>query len=115
MTRRVDVIVMEMLRSIQWIEEDTHGLSQEEFRNGRLVQQVVERNIEIISEASRRIPDHMKADHPLVPWRSIAGIGNVLRHDYHAVRSDVIWDVVRLELPSLKVTLEKMLQEARGA
>ena len=111
MVRRVDVVILEMLRSIAWIEDDTCGMSREIFQNRRVTQQLVERNIEIISEASRRIPDHMKLAHPLVPWRSIAGIGNVLRHDYHDIRANIIWDIVVSELPALKVALEAILQE----
>ena len=74
-------------------------MSREIFQDHRVTQQVVERNIEILPEASRRIPDHMKSAHPLVPWRSMAGIGNVLPHDYHDIRANIIWDIVVSELP----------------
>ena len=86
-------------------------MSREIFQDHRVTQQVVERNIEILSEASRRIPDHMKSAHPLVPWRSMAGIGNVLPHDYHDIRTNIIWDIVVSELPLLKEALEAILRE----
>ena len=62
----------------------------EKFAADRRVRQLVERNLEILSEASRRILDHLKAAEPGVPWREIAGIGNVLRHHYGEVRSDIL-------------------------
>ncbi len=110
MVRRLDIILMKIMRSIRWIEEDTQGMTRDAFVGSRVTQQVVERNIEIISEASRRIPESLKAQHPQVQWRSIAGIGNVLRHDYHDIRANIIWDIVALDIPALKVTLETMMQ-----
>jgi len=57
-----------------------------------------ERCIEIISEATRRLPEDWKAEHPSIPWSDIAGIGSVLRHDYENVNLDII---VKLRGPSL--------------
>jgi uncharacterized protein with HEPN domain len=58
----------------------------------------VERGLEIVSEASRHLPDDMKARHPEIPWRKLAGIGNVLRHEYTRVAADARWRPVRDEL-----------------
>jgi uncharacterized protein with HEPN domain len=55
----------------------------------------VERGKEIISEARHHLPDEMKARHPHIPWRKVAGIGNVLRHDYTRVAADTLWRVVQ--------------------
>ena len=67
---------------------------------------IVQRANEIISEASRRLPDELKLTRPEIEWRSIAGIGNVLRHEYHTISDKVIWDVVQAELPLLKTAIE---------
>jgi uncharacterized protein with HEPN domain len=63
---------------------------------------LVQRGIEIISEASRHLSDELKARHPEIPWPKVAGIGNVLRHDYEHVAHDVLWRVVRDDLPPLE-------------
>ena len=55
----------------------------------------VEREIEIISEASRRVPKKLKATESGIPWHEIASIGNVLRHDYEIVSDPVVWNVVQ--------------------
>jgi uncharacterized protein with HEPN domain len=65
----------DILQAIANIETDTAGLEFEAFAADRRIRQLVERNLEIISEASRRIPNHFKALEPGVPWREIAGMG----------------------------------------
>jgi uncharacterized protein with HEPN domain len=72
------------------------------FEADRRKQWVVERGIEIISEASRRLPDPIKERHPLIPWKKVAGIGNTPRHDYQHVAHDILWRVVQDELPPLE-------------
>ena len=64
--------------------------------------QLVERNFEILSEASRRLPNEYKDREVQIPWRAIAGIGNVLRHDYHETYPTVLWDTCEKDLKPLK-------------
>lgn len=100
-----------MIRSIAWIEEDTKGHSLESFAKNRRLRQLVERNIEIVSEASRRLPDKLKAKFPDIPWKAVAGIGNVMRHDYEEIAPKILWDVVRGDLKDLKRAAQAMLRE----
>ena len=65
----------------------------------------VTRCLEIISEASRRLPDSMKARHPSIAWRDMAGAGNVYRHDYEDVVAKLVWDTVQLALPPLSAVV----------
>ena len=58
-------------------------------------QWLVERGIEIISEASRHLTDELKARHPSIPWVKVASIGNVLRHNYEHVAPDILWKLAR--------------------
>jgi len=53
-------------------------------------QWLVDRGVEIISEASRHLTDELKARHPEIPWEKVAGIGNVLRHNYERIAAPVI-------------------------
>jgi len=62
----------------------------------------VTRCLEIISEASRRVPTEMQARHPAIPWRQIAAAGNIYRHEYGAVRPEMLWRTARDALPSLR-------------
>ncbi len=76
---------------------------------------LVERGIEIISEASRRLSPALKARHPEIPWSKVAGIGNVLRHLYEDVAHDILWHVVRHDLlPLENVCRAELLVIERG-
>jgi len=85
-------------------------LDYREFRASAMARDAVERNIEKISEASRYIPDGLKADYMHIPWRQIADIGNFLRHGYDRVDDETMWNIARLELPALKVVAEEMVR-----
>jgi uncharacterized protein with HEPN domain len=63
---------------------------------------LLQRGIEIISEASRHLPPALKARHPEIPWQKVAGIGNVLRHGYEDVAAPILWKLVREDLPPLE-------------
>ena len=76
------IVLEQMLEAILDIEQITADRGPEAYASDRLSRRAVERCIEIVSEASRRVPDALQESHPAIPWRKIAGIGNVLRHDY---------------------------------
>lgn len=78
------------------------GLSFQAFADDVRTLYAVTRCLEIISEASRKIPVEIKAKHPNVPWREIAGAGNVYRHDYEDVRAQVVWQTSTEELKELR-------------
>ena len=64
---------------------------------------LVQRGVEIISEASRHLPSALKDRHPEIPWTKVAGIGNVLRHNYEDIEASVLWKLVREDLPKLEL------------
>lgn len=82
------------------------------YQQRRPMRRAVEREIEILSEASRRIPQALKDAEPSIPWHEIAGIGNVLRHDYEVVSDPVVWNVVHEHLPALEAAVRRILQRA---
>lgn len=70
----------------------------------------VTRCLEIISEASRRLPDEVKVRHPYIPWRAIAGAGNIYRHGYDTVAESELWDTVQKHLSPLLSAVEAELE-----
>jgi uncharacterized protein with HEPN domain len=71
-----------------------------------------QRGVEIISEASRHLTDEFKARHPEIPWEKVAGIGNVLRHNYERIAAPVIWKLAKADLALLdKVCREELATE----
>jgi uncharacterized protein with HEPN domain len=102
----------DIVEAVDLIQSEMDGVTLKDFEPNRRKRWIVERGIEIISEASRRLPDGLKARHPEIPWRKVAGIGNILRHDYEDVAHDVLWHVVRNDLPALeKVCREELAQQ----
>ena len=85
------------------------GLEYESFRDNQLVFCGVMRALEIISEASRRLPDALKERHPAIQWKNMAAAGNIYRHDYEDVAAREIWDTLTLHLPPLRAVVETEL------
>jgi uncharacterized protein with HEPN domain len=106
--------IRDMLETIGELEQATAGKTFEDFQRDWLLRKAAERGIEIISEASRHLPDDLKVRHPYPRWRHVAGIGNVLRHEYHRVEERIVWSVIQDELPELKLHLEAMRAEVEG-
>jgi uncharacterized protein with HEPN domain len=103
------VPLIDIKDAIRRINRYTKDLTLRSFARDELAQDAVERCIEIISEASRRIPDELKARHPKIPWRKIAGIGNIFRHEYDAVSTPMVWEVVRRDLRPLARAVAAMI------
>lgn len=78
------------------------GVDYEAFCDDTRTIYAVTRCLEIISEASRRLPNEMKAQYPSIAWKNMAGAGNIYRHDYEDVAAKLVWDTVQLALPPLR-------------
>jgi uncharacterized protein with HEPN domain len=100
-----------ILDAIARIETLTLDKSFEDYAAGWVIRDAVERNLERVSEASRHVPSDLKGQHRNVPWRAVAGLGNVLRHDYPRVRDPRVWRIVSHDLAPLKAAVEAMLRE----
>jgi uncharacterized protein with HEPN domain len=105
MVRRVRPALQAILEAIDGIENAVHGKTRDDFAADWLLHHGIQRGIEIVSEAARRIPPALQATQPQVPWTQIIGIGNVLRHEYHRVADTVVWNVVQAHLPHLKAAV----------
>ena len=112
MANKTPRLYLEHIReAILIIERRTAGRTVDELAADDMLRDSIERRIEIISEASRRLPEEMTARHPEVPWRKIAGVGNVLRHDYYGVDVDIIWRIATHDLKPLSAAVEALLAE----
>ena len=88
--QRAPLALYHILDAINDLLAVLDDLSADELSGDRIRCYAAERCIEILSEASRRIPNEWKNEHPSVPWQSIAGIGNVIRHNYENVSPAII-------------------------
>jgi uncharacterized protein with HEPN domain len=112
--RGTAAVLADISRQIGLAQSFVEGLSFEGFQADRRTVYAVIRCLEIISEASRRLPDDLKARHPEIPWAGMAGAGNVYRHDYEDVADDMVWRTVQNSLPPLLAVVDAELSLTRA-
>jgi uncharacterized protein with HEPN domain len=103
------IVLRDILHHIDLATHFASGLERSKFLADTRTVYAVTRCLEIISEASRRLPDELKARHPSIAWRQMAGAGNVYRHDYEDVAAQYVWETVQLSLPPLRSVIEQEL------
>lgn len=81
------------------------------FIGSPMAQDAVIRNFEVIGEAVKRIPESLKEERPDIPWRRIAGLRDVLIHQYMRVDLEAVWAIVRDDLPEFKQAVAEILAE----
>jgi uncharacterized protein with HEPN domain len=90
------------------------GFNRDTFKSDLRTLYAVTRCLEIISEASRRLSNDLKARHPAIAWRQIAGAGNVYRHDYEDVAAEFVWNTLERALPPLREVVEVEITRTDG-
>ena len=83
------------------------GLTRESFAQDTMRIDAVVRNLEIIGEAAKMIPESIRVEYPNIEWRKIAGLRDILAHHYFEVDLDIVWDVVQNKLPELERDLRE--------
>jgi len=100
-----------MRHNIYLAQRFVNDLDYERFRHEKLYFYAVTRCLEIISEASRRVPSEIKARHPDIPWAEMAAAGNIYRHEYEDVAQRQVWRTVEKRLPPLLPAFEQELRD----
>lgn len=110
--KRDELIFFEdILECIQRIEDYTEGLSEKEFEENTEKQDAVIRRIEIIGEAVKNISKVTRTKYPNVRWREIAGMRDVVIHQYFGVTVGLVWRVVTSDIPDLKSKIKRIIEE----
>jgi uncharacterized protein with HEPN domain len=112
--RDPELLLEDMLAAIRKIERYTSGIDQPAFHQDEKTVDAVVRNLEVIGEAAKRISPEFASRHEDVPWRQVAGLRNRIVHDYFGLDLEIIWQVIRRDLPRLKVQLEKLATAKDG-
>ncbi len=108
MSKDPRVYLAHILECIQKIERFTAD-GKVRFFQDVMVQDAVVRNFEVIGEAAKRLDDAYRGAHPEIPWRALAGLRDVLIHQYQGVDMERVWAVVENELPGLKQAIARLL------
>ncbi len=105
--------ILDILSSIQEIDDFTESMNFEEFINDRKTVNAVIRSLEVMGEAVKKIPSEIRNKYPEIPWKYIAGMRDKLIHEYHGVDLEIVWEVIEKEIPPLKPRFEKILEELK--
>ena len=105
----------DILRNIDLARAFVEGFTYEAFRADICTVYAATRCLEVISEASRRLPKDMKLRNPDIPWSDIAGAGNIYRHDYEDVLEESIWHTIQNALAPLRAVIEYELAKLGGS
>jgi uncharacterized protein with HEPN domain len=107
--------LVHILNAIEDIRRLLHGRSRSDFASDLMLRMAAERLFEIISEASRYIPEDMKSQDTEIPWQRMADLGNWLRHAYHRIDADILWNIAENDLDPLKRFVERIVAQDRPA
>jgi uncharacterized protein with HEPN domain len=113
MHRTVLQYLDDILEAIRNVEEDSSDISFDDFVADRRRKDAVIRNFEIIGEATKKLPDDLKARNPLVAWKQVAGLRDVIAHGYFRVDYEVIWGIITNTLPGFRTAVIKIRREER--
>ena len=94
-----------IVESIDKIESYIKGMKRENFLASSLTQDAVARNLQILAESTQRLSTEFKEQHPEIAWHSIAGLRNILVHDYLGIDFGMVWVVIERNLPELKTVV----------
>lgn len=111
MTRDLRLYVEDILASLDRVEQYTRGLDEQSFVENVQAQDAVLRRLEVMGEAVKNIPPAVRSRYPEIPWRSIAGLRDVLIHQYFGVNLHRTWLVVKENLPTIKAGLMRVQQD----
>lgn len=98
----------DILQAIDSINRYTKKLTHNKFKKNKLVIDATVRNLEIIGEAVKDIPAGIKEKYSEIEWKKIAGLRDILTHEYFGVDLDILWDIIKNRLPDLKKKISKL-------
>ena len=110
MSRDPRLFLQDILDSAAKVAAYTRGMTQEAFECNGMAYDAVIRNLELIGEAAKQVPQDLRESAPAIPWRMICGFRDHLAHAYFGLDNDTVWEVVTVELPALVVEITRLLR-----
>ena len=114
MQDKYKVYLDDILISIEKIEKNTKGVSYKEFSQNSLISDGVIRNLEVIGEAVKKLSVDLKKKYPDVEWKKIAGLRDILIHEYFGIDLNIVWDIIINKIPKLKNSIKEVMKNLYG-
>ena len=109
--RSVRLFVGDMIAAIAKIARYTEGMDATSFAADEFTVDAVLRNLEVLGEAARNVPEEVRDAHPEIPWRRVVGLRNIVAHVYFGVDLENVWKIVSENVPPVRPALEGLLEE----
>ena len=107
------VFLQHILESIEYIEEFVENKSKSEFEESVMLQDAVIRRLGVLGEAAKNLSNSIIQKHTEIAWKKIAGTRDKLIHGYFGIDLDIVWSVIKTDLPELKEKIQKILRELK--
>jgi len=104
------IYLADIIEAMAKIQRYTDGLTFESFAANEMVVDAVNRNLEIIGEAARSIPESIRNSNPQIPWQRMIGLRNMVIHEYFGIDLSIVWEIVRVNIPDTRPLIEAMLK-----
>lgn len=111
MPRDYRVYADDIIGAIEKIQRFTVGLDRETFSQDEKTFDAVIRNLEVIGEAIKKIPEDVRMRYPLVEWKKIAGVRDILVHEYFGIDVEIVWDILQQKLSPLESQMRQILAD----
>ena len=108
--RSYRLFIEDIVESMNRIEQYLSGMSHQDFLSNQMVIDAVIRNIEIIGEAARNIPEDIRNAYPAIPWKRIIGLRNIAIHAYFGIDLDILWKILTESIPEAKIEILRSLE-----
>ena len=112
MPRDYKVYVDDIVEAIAKIKRFTVGFDSKTFSDDEKTFDAVIRNLEVIGEAVKKIPEGIRTQYPTVEWKKIAGVRDILIHEYFGIDAEIVWDIIQNKLPILESQIAKIVAES---
>jgi len=113
MLRDVETYLQDMLDAIARVQEYTAGMDEAALASDHRTLDAVLRNLEVLGEAAKQVPESVRGEAPDIDWRKVAGLRDILIHGYFLVDLDIVWDIVTNRLAPLCKQLRQLLAHRR--
>lgn len=106
--------IQDIFKSIKEVEDFTNGFSYNEFVQDNKTINATIRSLEVIGEATKKIPDSIRDDYPQIPWKLMAGMRDKLIHEYSGVDLKIVWETLQNDIPKIRPLIKRVKKDLKG-